>query len=109
MPHPTLGSLPKDQNGISVQIGSTFSCSDASATPKTSPLTLTGTIVALVAPDNAVELILNPAADLNISTDSLVGSYDVVAAGTKESVPCGRQDVIYVQGTGNLNFRFTIV
>jgi len=104
-----IDSLIKDANGISVQIGSSIKTTDDSVVVKESPFTLTGGVDAISVPENAVEFIVNPAASLKVSEDATMSTYDVVAANTKESIPCSRMDIIYVEGSGTLNFRFTIV
>ena len=104
----TLNSLIKDQNSTSVQIGSSFTTVDGNS--HASPFTLTGGIDNIVVPQGAVEFIVNPtSANLSVSSFSDLSSYDVILNGSKESIPCARMQNIYVQGTGVINFRFTIV
>lgn len=104
----TLATLIRDQNNIPVQIGSSFTTIDADT--KASPFTLSGGIDTIAVPEGAVEFIVNPtSANLFISSFSDLSSYDVVINGSKESVPCSRMKNIYVQGSGVINFRFTIV
>jgi hypothetical protein len=110
--NPQLGSMPKDQNGNSVQIGTSFATIDVSATPKSSPFSLTGGIDIIAVPSNAVEFIVNPTNNpMKISSSPTLVSWDLIATNTKESVPCARMPFIYVKGgtSDNLNFRFTII
>lgn len=100
----------KDQNGNSVQIGSSILTNDASGTQKTSPFSMSGGIDSFVVPANAVEFIVNPTTnDMKVSEKSSLSQYDTVGKGTKESIPCARMTTIYVEGSAsdNLNFRFT--
>lgn len=109
---PKISSMIKDENGISVQIGNGFKTVDASASPKLSPITLTGGVQSIQIPEGAVEIILMPTTnDLAVTEDPLDASYDLVLKSSKESFPCARMPAIYVQGTtgDTLYFRFTIV
>lgn len=107
-----IGSLIKDENAISVQIGSSFLTSDASDSPKNSPLTLSGSVQAIAVPADAVEFIIYPITnDVKVSELSALTTYDSVAKSTKESFPCARMSNIYIQGTTSdvVYFRFTVV
>lgn len=108
----SLGPLVKDSNNHKVQIGSGFTVADVTTVPQTSPLSYTTGVVTIVVPDRAVEMILSPTTDLRISDTVGVATYDVIKANTKESIPCARQQNIYLQrdaSNGTLNFRFTVV
>jgi hypothetical protein len=108
----TIDNMFKDGSSNSVQIGSSFKTSDATASPLTSPATLTGSVQTITIPDNAVEFIVNPTTNsLKVSELSNLTYYDVVAKGTKESIPCAKMQYIYIQGTASdtLNFRFTLI
>lgn len=108
----TTDNLFRDGGTTPVQIGNTFQSQDNTGTPVTSPLTLNGSVQTLVVPDNAVECILYPVANsLKVSEIVGVTRYDLIAAGSKESVPCAKMTNIYVQGTNadTLYFRFTII
>lgn len=104
-------SLVRGADSDTIQIGSGFQTQDGAAVPVTSPLTLTGSTQTLAVPQNAVELILNPATvSMNVSEVSSMATYDVIASGTKEAVPCARMPFVYVNGaSGVLNFRFTLI
>ncbi len=107
-----LNSLQMDSNQKPVQVGSSFSTQDATTSAKTSPLAVSSVVIAITVPDRAVEFIVNPSADMRISDVSDASTYDVIAAGTKESIPCARMQTIYVvrnSGDLTLNFRFTLV
>ena len=100
-----LKQLVRDENRQPVQIGSSFETTS-------SPFTLTGGIDTIPVPDNGVEFIVNPQThDIFVSEKSDLTTYDIIAASTKESIPCARMDNIYIQGTGGdtVNFRFTLV
>ena len=100
-------NLARDSSANPIQTGSTILTVDASNTPKASPFSLTGGNDAFVVPENCIELIVNPSANLQVSEDSALAHYDVVAANTKEAIPCANAGTIYLKGSGTVNFRFT--
>ena len=100
-------NLSRDSSAAPIQTGNTIITVDASATPKSSPFTLTGGNDAMTVPTNCIELILNPSANLQVSEDSAMAHYDVIAANTKEAIPCAGAGIIYIKGSGTVNFRFT--
>lgn len=102
-------NLAKDASNNPIQIGNGFVTADASQSPQLSPLSLTGSVQTINVPRNAVEFIVFPSADMKISEDVAMASYDTITATTKESIPCAKMDKIYVQGSGTLKFRFTMV
>lgn len=107
-----LGSLAREDNGNSVQIGSSIQTSDSTGTPKTSPLAYSSSVITITIPDNAVEFIVNPTTAMRISEIVGMSQYDVIAANSKEAIPCARMDFIYIvrdSADGTLNFRFTLV
>lgn len=109
-----LDSLVRDENMQPVQVGSEFITEDGtSGTTLKSPLSYSGTTqITIVVPDRACEFIANPSTALWISAVSGTTKYDVIAASTKEAIPCARMANIYVIGgtqSGVLNFRFTLV
>jgi hypothetical protein len=107
-----LNTLIRDDNTTAVQIGSSIQTSDATATPQNSPLAFSNTVITIVIPDNAVEFIVAPSKDLRVSELANMSTYDVVATGTKEAIPCARMQNIYIvrdSADGTLNFRFTLV
>src|ERR1035437_4953490 len=92
-----LNSLVIDQNAEAVQVGSSFVTVDATASPQASPLAFSSAVITIVPPDNAVEFVVAPTAALRVSELVGMGSYDVVAASTKESIPCARMSAIYIK------------
>lgn len=107
-----LASLIKDQNGTSVQIGSSFKTSDGAGTPVNSPVTLASGVNVITVPEGAVECIFMPVTnDLKVSELALATTYDLVLKNSKESFPCARMDKIYIQGSTSdvVYFRFTDV
>lgn len=109
-----LNYMVRDDNNESVQAGSSFTTADATATPVTSPLTVTDTIATIVVPDRAVEVIFSVSgADLRISEASDMSSYYVIPDGAAEAMSCALMQNIYVKrdaGTNvTLNFRFNLV
>lgn len=105
-------NLTKAASGESVQIGGSFATADATASPKTSPLSYTNAVTTITVPVNAVEFIVNPSTDMRISELVGMAQYDVVIGGSKESVPCSKMSSIYITRdsvSGTLNFRFTVI
>lgn len=109
-PQKMTSGLVRDDNGDQIQIGSGFQTQDAASSPVTSPLTMTGSTQTLAVPTNAVELIVNPSVSMNVSEVVSMATFDVIAASTKESIPCARMPFVYINGaSGTLNFRFTVI
>lgn len=105
-------NLPRDASSAPIQTGNSFVCVDANSVPLSSPLTLSAGVNTITVPETAIEFIVNPiSADLQVSNESTMTSYDVVKNTTKESIPCAGSDFIYIQGSvGNVvNFRFTVL
>lgn len=109
VPQNLSSGLAHDANRTPIQIGSGFQTQDAALSPITSPLTLTGSVQVLAVPGNAVECILFPSGAMTISEIAAMTTSDQIAAGSKESVPCARMPFLYVQGSGTLYFRFTLI
>jgi len=98
-----IESLIKDDNGTSVQIGSSFS---------TKILSATGGVDIISIPERCVEVIFYPVTNnLKVSEISAMTDYDVVAKDAKESFPCSRMENVYVQGTASdvVYVRFTLI
>lgn len=105
-----LGSLLQDSNGVQLQITNSFTNTDNSASPQASPINYDSNVLTIVPPDNAVECILNPTTDLRVSSLADISAYDIILAGTKESLPVGRMAALYVKqdsANGILYIRFT--
>lgn len=104
--------IVRDANRIGVQAGGSFVTSDVTGTPQTSPLAYTNAVITIVVPDNAIECILNPSTALRVSELVGMAQYDVIAANTKESIPCAAMQNIYITRdsvSGTVGFRFTIL
>lgn len=72
--------LPQDENGNVLLVASSFKTSDASGTPKTSPLTVTNTVAEVVFPEDAVELqIVYTTQALRISENSTLSGSDLAS------------------------------
>lgn len=107
-----LGALAKDRNQTAVQAGSTFTTTDATTIPQTSPTAYTTGVITLVVPNNAVECIILPTTDARVSEIADVSVYYFHAANTAQSYPCAEMQNIYFKrdaANGNLFFRFTTV
>ncbi len=104
--------IVRDANRIAVQACGSFVTSDATSVAQTSPLSYTGSVTTIVVPDNALECILNPTTALRVSELVGMAQYDVIAANTKESIPCADMQNIYIKqdaSSGTVNFRFTVL
>jgi hypothetical protein len=104
--------LVRDASTAAIQIGSSFQTSDGTVSPQGSPLAYTTGMITVVPPVGAVEFIVNPSTDLRVSENSSMSTYDIVKAGTKESIPCAKMSAIYLikdASNGTMNFRFTII
>jgi hypothetical protein len=107
-----LGSLSKDDNMTAVQTGNSFTTTDVTGTPVTSPASYTNATTTITIPDGAVEMIIMPTTDLRISELSNVAAYDLIKANTKESIPVARMSTLYITrdaSSGSAYFRFVIV
>lgn len=107
-----LGSLPQDDNAKPVQVGSSFTTTDVTTVPKTSPVSYSSSAITIAIPDGAVEFIVLPTTDLRVSSLSDVSSYDLVKLGSKESFPVARMSSVYIvrdSADGSAYIRFTIV
>lgn len=96
---PGQPTLPTDNNGNPVQAGRTVSTVDESATPKASPITVSGSILELVAPSDARAITISVSVDsgpLRISEDSGMTSYYVIPNGGVETIGVDPGEMIYV-------------
>jgi hypothetical protein len=102
-------NLPRDASATAIQEANNFVLADATASPFTSPMTLTGSVQTLIRPANAAEFVVYPVtSDLKVSSDSTMTTYDLVTKGNKEPFPVANQTNIYIQGTASdvVYFRF---
>ena len=112
--NPDLQYLAIDDNHEKVQVGSSFTTADATGTPKTSPLTVSSTEIAITVPDRAVEVIFAvTGADIRVSEVTGMANYYVIPEDAAEAIGCARMPIIYVKRNAavdaTLNFRFTLV
>lgn len=104
-----FGMLGRDARGVPVQTACGFATHDAGSTPKTSPLAYSSSVITLVVPDSAVQLVLSPSTGLRISDDPTVTTYDVIGAGSKEAIPVALMQNVYIRRDttdGTVTFRF---
>ena len=102
-------SFMLDSNKSPAQIMTTFDSIGDSAAPYISPFTYTTSVVGLTVPNEAYEFILNPSTALRVSNIASMSYYDVIAANSKEALPCADIDSIYIRGDssgGTMNFRY---
>lgn len=105
-------NITREASSIGVQAGGSFVVADVTGSPQTSPLSYTTGVITIVVPDNAIEMIVSPSTDIRVSDTAGVATYDIVRAGTKESIPCASMQNIYFQrdaASGTLLYRFTIL
>jgi hypothetical protein len=108
----TSGTLIKDKSQTAVQVGNAFVTADGTATPVTSPLTMSGIVQTLVVPNGAIDVVFHPTANaVSISENIAMSQYYNVAGGAFETFHCAKMTTIYVKGTAadTLSFRFRIV
>lgn len=110
----TFNGLISDgnRNALTGALGNGFVTRDASASPNTSPLSFSGSTVTLTVPANATEFSVTAGADaLKVSEDSTMSEYWQVTAGVNITLPCARQEYIYLAGTSSdtVSFAFNLV
>lgn len=94
--------LPLDANQYPVQTGGGFCSHDGTATPVESPLTVSTTVIPLVVPTNAAELIIvNTSNDLRVSEEATCADYYFVVPGsTGQPLSCMKMSNIYLLRDG---------
>lgn len=108
-----FGTLATDDNNEKLQSGRSFTSSDATDTPQTSPLAiLTASATTIAVPENAAEMVVWCDQDVNISTTSGLTDYFTIPALVIIAMPVSNVDNVYVQGDsadGTLNFFFLTI
>lgn len=107
-----FGNLAREIAGGVLQCPTKFSTVDNSGTPKNSPLAYSSSVITLTPPDDAVQLILTPSTNLQVSELIGMGSYYVITAGATHAMPVASMAAVYVKrdsADGTLNFRFVRV
>ena len=103
-------ALPKKFSIASeAQIGASFITHDSSATPKTSPLAYSSSVLTIDVPTNAAEIVLKPSTDLRISEVSTGSPYFLINSSTTQAISVGSTDKFYIvrdASDGTLNFYF---
>ena len=107
--------LVKDSTGSSMPVGQTFMAQDETGSPKTSPLSVSSSVITLTVPARAVEFICVASAACRISAlnnNPASAPYFVLPAGIPMTFPVSNQDALYVVRDSSdltLNFYFVIV
>lgn len=107
-----FGQLPRDSGGDVIPSATKFVTQDATGSPQISPLAYSSSVITLVVPDDALQLILAPTTDLRVSEDVAMGRYDVVTAGSKEAFAVALMQNVYIKRDavdGTVRFRFAKV
>lgn len=91
-----------------------FQPRDGHATPKTSPLTVSGTEIAITVPKGATEMVyLIRDADMKISDITGLADYALILDGNGDTLYCAGMDYIYVIRNAavdvKLHFYFNII
>lgn len=97
------GRLARDDNRIPISTASAFVTADVTATPKTSPLTVSSTEVVISVPTNAVEMVITDVDnDLRVSEVTGMAQYFVCLAANTAPVhiPVAGMDTIYLKRNG---------
>jgi hypothetical protein len=91
--------LPQDDRQTNVMTAKGFKTTDASGTPKASPLSVTTSESEIVFPSNAVELVIvNTSQDLRIYESTGSSSYCVLPANTGEVIQMGEGGSVFLKG-----------
>ena len=105
--------LQRDDNGVVFQGEVDFSTQDATATPVTSPVSITTAVTELKVPSGAVTLLLRGSAAIRISEASDIARYFTAASGSALSLGVGeiakKSGSVYVRtdtGSASLFFIF---
>lgn len=107
-----FGPLAWESTGAQMQTATKFATQDATGTPQTSPLAYSSSVITLVVPDDAVQLVVAPTTDLRVSEESSAARYDVVTGGAKEAFPVALMQNVYIRrdtADGTVRFRFAKV
>lgn len=105
-------NMARSGSGAPVPTSGTFTTTDVTGTPQTSPLSYTTGVITLVVPDNAVEVVLLPTTDGRVSEISDVSVYYFHTANTAQTYPCAKMQNMYFKrdaASGTLYFRFHIL
>lgn len=91
-----------------------FVTQDASASPKTSPLTVSSSEVVLTVPDNAVQLVISNNANALLiyetSGNSATAAYTLPASTTNFVIDCARMTNIYlIRSSADVTVQFMFV
>lgn len=115
------GAPPNNGNRQPINVNNAFLTQDftgrAAGTPnaandQTSPLALTGatTVQTIIIPPNATQITVLGSATFNISEywsgSGALTQYAIIPLGLPVTLDVGRQQNLYVEGTGNLSFWF---
>lgn len=114
----TDDTLPRDEMGHPIQVGSWPRMRDGAASPVLSPIAFDTDVDSLTVPENAVVLVVNPTEELRVSADgndiqsTVTHGYQVCPADVWSSIPCaGVTTMYYTQDAagGSLRFHFECV
>ena len=108
-----FGGLRSDGNRVSMTgaLGNTIATQDATATPITSPTTVTITAT-LIVPVNAVQCSLVSTTNVvQISEDSTQSAFFTIPAGTIYTIDCANMSQIYLKVASStvVNFIFKLI
>lgn len=108
-----FGGLRSDGNRVSMTgaLGNTIATQDATATPITSPTTVT-TTATLIVPVNAVQCSLVSTTNVvQISEDSTQSAFFTIPAGTIYTIDCANMSQIYLKVASStvVNFIFKLI
>lgn len=107
-----FGSLKIDDNHRVISSGCAIQTSDASGTPKTSPLAYSNITLIIEIPMNAAEVVFTSSTNMRISELPAMTSYYVHPANQTQAYGVADMDNIYIvrdAADGVLNFYFVLV
>lgn len=93
-----FGNTAKDASRIAIQAGKSFVTKDVTGTPKTSPLTVSSSVITIAIPTNAYQMQLYAiSADVRISEESTAAAnYFVLKATVNMTIDVANMDTLYL-------------
>jgi hypothetical protein len=105
-----FGSQVNDGNRVAIQgLGSGFTTTDGAASPIVSPITASATATKITLPPYAARLIISATTACTVSEDVNFASSLAVGVGATITLDVGRQDAVYVKGSGAVSFAIQVI
>lgn len=105
-----IGGQVMDANRVAVQgLASGFQTVDGAGTPVVSPITASATATKITLPTGAIRVIITATTACTVSEDVNFGSSLALGAGVTQSFDVGRQDTVYIKGSGAVSFAIQVI